>query len=65
MGSKLCKNYQPKEDLKKSVKLLAKKMIGSKLKFNNFRNSHKFIRLKTLINLQNKKKLDNNLHWIK
>ena len=33
--------------------------------YNNFRNSHKFIRLKTLINLQNKKKLDTNFHWKK
>jgi len=62
---KLAKNYQPKEDLKKSVKLLAKKMMGSKLSFYNFRNSHKFIRLKTLINLQRKGRLNKNLYWKK
>ena len=60
---KLCKHYQPKENLKKSVKILAQKMIGSKSNFNNFRNSEKFIRLKTLMYLQNKNKLDKNLYW--
>ena len=60
---KLCKGYQPKENLEKSVKLLAKKMIGSKSNFKDFRNSQKFIRLKTLIHHQNNKKLDKNLYW--
>ena len=60
---KLCKKYQPKENLEQSVKLLARKMIGCKSNFKNFRNSQKFIRLKTLIHLQKKKKLDKNLYW--
>ena len=33
--------------------------------FNNFRNSKKFIRLKTLKNLQEKRLIDKNLYWIK
>ena len=60
---KLCKKYQPKENLEQSVKLLARKMIGCKSNFKNFRNSQKFIRLKTLIHLQKKKKIDKNLYW--
>ena len=59
----LCKKYQPKEDLEKSIKLLSKKMLGSKANFKDFRNSKKFIRLKTLIHLQREKKLDKNLYW--
>ena len=61
---KLCKNNQPIENINHAIKLLAKKIIKSNLNFNNFRDSQKFIRLKTLTNLQNKKKLDKNLYWI-
>jgi len=61
---KLCKNNQPIENINHAIKLLAKKIIKSNLNFNNFRDSQKFIRLKTLTNLQDKKKLDKNLYWI-
>ena len=60
---KICKDNQPKENIRDSIKILAKKIRKSNLNFNNFRNSQKFIRLKTLINLQNKNKLDKNLYW--
>ena len=62
---KICKENQPKENINISIKELAKKIIKSKFNFNNFRNSQKFIRLKTLTDLQNKNKLDKNLYWIK
>ena len=62
---KICKENQPKENINTSIKELAKNIIKSKFSFNNFRNSQKFIRLKTLTNLQDKNKLDKNLYWIK
>lgn len=62
---KLCKKNQPKENINISIKKLAKKIIKSKYNFKNFRNSEKFIRLKTLTDLQSKNKLDKNLYWIK
>ncbi len=62
---KLCKNYQPKENINKSIRELANKMLGSKLNFQNFRNSRRFIRLKNLIYLQKNNKLSKNLYWKK
>ena len=62
---KLSKNHQPRENIKKSIKELAKNMLGSKQNFNNFRNSEKFIRLKNLIYLQKNNKLSKNLFWLK
>ena len=60
----LAKNFQPIEKLDKSVEELAINLKKSRLNFNNFRNSKKFIRLKTLKNLQEKKFIDKKLFWI-
>ena len=61
----LAKNFQPKEKLEDAVDELAKNLKKSKLNFNNFRNSKKFIRLKTLNFLQDKKYINKKLYWIK
>ena len=60
---KVCKDNQPSENINNAIKILAKKIRKSNLNFKNFRNSQKFIRLKTLIDLQKKNKLDKNLYW--
>ena len=61
----LAKNFQPKEKLEDAVYELAKNLKKSKLNFDNFRNSKKFIRLKTLNSLQQKKYINKKLYWIK
>ena len=61
----LAKNFQPKEKLEDAVYELAKNLKKSKLNFDNFRNSKKFIRLKTLNYLQQKKYINKKLYWIK
>jgi nucleoside-diphosphate-sugar epimerase len=61
----LAKNFQPKEKLDEAVKALAKNLKISKLNLNNFRNSKKFIRLKTLNYLQKNKYINKKLYWIK
>ena len=62
---KIAKNFQPRENLKNSVKVLAKNIIDSNYNFKNFRNSKNFIRLKTLKNLQERKLINKRLFWIK
>ena len=62
---KIAKGFQPKEKINISVKELAKNIIKSNFKFNNFRNSKKFIRLKTLKDLQRKKLINKSLYWMK
>jgi hypothetical protein len=50
-------------NFKKSVLELHIKLLQNNLYLNDFRNSHKWIRLKNLEFLQNKKYLDKNLLW--
>lgn len=52
-----------KIDFKKSVLELHIKLLENNVHLHNFRNSHKWIRLKNLEFLQNKKHLDKNLLW--
>ena len=60
----LAKNFQPKEKLEDAVDELAKNLKRSKVNFKNFRNSTKFIRLKNLNYLQEKKYINKKLYWI-
>lgn len=62
---KIAKNFQPRENVKDAANVLAKNILESNYDFKNFRNSTKFIRLKTLKNLQEKELINKQLFWIK